>query len=576
MRKAILTGFFKVIIISLLICSLLFSYFIGSYTMKRTEDNMLYTLALMDYSLNFNKDLQAQLQQINPLIMAENTRITILSTDGAVLADTSNAINYGENHLNREEVEKALQKGIGVSVRYSDTDCRNMVYAAYLSSDNKHILRLALPYNGISDFIKAIVPALLTSVLLAFVAAFVTAKKLAWGIAKPMSEISAELDKIQTGVEHPVFKDYKYAELDNFVSSIKILSQRIDTNIEKLRMEKAKIDYILDNMKEGLILTDESFNVIIINKTAREILNRLDNSSGQPADFTMKTEITNRVKEVMLNGRDCMFDLPDEKNEKVYFVHITPTKKGLLDTAMSVVSVLMIDVSAERQSQKVRQDFFSNASHELKTPITSIQGYCELLLSDMPYTDEQKKEFLARIKSSATNITSLVNDILMISRMEAGTESESTCDVNVNSIIEDVLNATELMRNERGISADVKCPDIVVKADYNKIYQLINNLITNATKYNKAGGNIYIEAAYENSFFRFYIKDTGIGIPVQAQQRVFERFYRVDKGRSRKMGGTGLGLAIVKHIVGYYKGTIKLNSEVEKGTEIEVILPLKG
>lgn len=574
MKNAVIRGFFKVIILSLVICSLLFSYFIGRYTMERTEDNMLYTLALMDYSLEYDKDLQVQAQQINPIIMSEDSRITILDTKGNVLADTSKAIDYEENHLNREEVKKALEKGIGISVRHSNTEGKDMVYAAHLSSDGMHILRVALPYNGMSDFVKAITPAISVSVILAFIVAFITGRRLADGITKPLCEISSELDKIQSKTECPDFREYKYAELDSIVNSIKILSRRIETNIEKLRVEKVKIDYILDNMKEGLLLVDENLNVITINKTAMEILECSDRVSGNIVYFTQNLNIINGVADIMKSDTDCMFDIYDEKTEKTYLVHITRIKKGVLDKAMSGAIVLMMDVSVERQLQKVRQDFFSDASHELKTPITSIQGYCELLLSDMPYTYEQKKEFLVRIKNSTINITGLVNDILMIARLESGTESENLSEVNVKRIIEDVLDTTEPMRNENNISVKAECEDITIGADYNKIYQLINNLVTNATKYNNPNGSIYIKASIENSFFRFYIKDTGIGIPLQSQKRVFERFYRVDKGRSRKMGGTGLGLAIVKHIVNHYKGTINLKSEVDKGTEIEIRIPV--
>ena len=266
----------------------------------------------------------------------------------------------------------------------------------------------------------------------------------------------------------------------------------------------------------------------------------------------------------------------DENTEKTYLVHITKIKKGVWDKSTTGAIVLMIDVTSERESQKVRQNFFSDASHELKTPITSIQGYCELLLGDIKYSEEQEFQFLNRIRNSALNITNLINDILMISRLEAGAENESISKIHINKIIDDIINTTEPMRNENNISVSFDCEDIIVNADYNQIYQLINNLFVNAVKYNKPNGSINIETKIFNSFFCFNIKDTGIGIPMQEQKRVFERFYRVDKGRSRKLGGTGLGLAIVKHIVSFYKGTINLKSKIDKGTEIEVKIHLKN
>lgn len=576
MQKAITNGFLKVILICLLVCTILFSWLIGKYIMKNTEQDMLYTLSLMDYSLNYNSDLQEQAEKINPNIMSDNTRITILDNKGNIVADTSKEIDFNENHLDRDEIKQTLIDGIGICVRFSQTENRNMLYAAHISENGNYILRLAIPYNGLTDFIKAIIPAVLISILFAFAAAYIIGVRLAKGIAKPLNEISKEVLKIQDENTTLNLKEYKYEEIDNIVKSIKILSKRIDSNIEKLKYEKNKINYILDNMNEGMILVDENMNVITINKTAMEILECKNRIVKNIVHFTQNINIINGVSEIMKNEKDCMFDIFDKKTEKTYLVHITKIKKGVLDKSTAGAIVLMIDVTSERESQKIRQNFFSDASHELKTPITSIQGYCELLLGDIEYSDEQKFEFLNRIRNSTLNITNLINDILMISRLEAGAENENISKININKIIDDIINTTELMRNENNISVNLDCEDIIINADYNKIYQLINNLIVNAIKYNKPNGSINIETKISNSFFCFNIKDTGIGIPLQEQNRVFERFYRVDKGRSRKMGGTGLGLAIVKHIVSFYKGTINLKSKLDKGTEIEVKMPLEN
>lgn len=575
MKNAVIGGFLKVILISLAICSVLFCHFTGKYTLERTEEDMLYTLALMDYSLDYDNDLQIQAENINPFISSQNTRITILSSKGDVLADTSNAINYKENHIGREEIQKALAEGKGVSVRYSDTEKRNMLYTAYMSSDNDYILRLAIPYNGLKDFVKAIIPALFFSVIIAFIAAYITGRKLAGGITRPLSEISAELMKIQNGNETPQFKEYKYSELRNIILSIKILTRRIDTNIEKLRREKIKIDYILDNMSEGMLLIDGNKDVITINKAAKKILEcSRRHKYKNIVHYTQNINIITGVDEVIEGKKDYIFDLVKKEKGKIYSVHIAGIKKGILDNTMSGAIILMIDVTSDREARRIRQDFFSNASHELKTPITSIQGYSELLLSNMEYSTEQKYEFINRIKTEAQKMTLLINDILMISRLETGTGSVNITDVDMKAIAEDIIKTTKPMSEENDISIKLECQDIHIKADYNQMYQLINNLVVNAIKYNNKGGNIYINMYKDNESFCFNIRDTGIGIPPQSQQRVFERFYRVDKGRSRKLGGTGLGLAIVKHIVGFYKGNIELKSKVGEGTEINIKIPM--
>lgn len=241
----------------------------------------------------------------------------------------------------------------------------------------------------------------------------------------------------------------------------------------------------------------------------------------------------------------------------------------ITSSASNLSSRLKNAMEGLKQAQQVRQDFFANASHELKTPITSIQGYAELLDEGINIDPSTEKIFISRIKAEARNMTNLINDILEISKLELKKDSSIMMDVNVESIIEDMLKSYEPMIKEHKLTVSVKCKDAVIPSNPKHIQQLINNLISNSIKYNHDGGIVNIETGVrQNTTFYFRIQDTGIGIPESSRERVFERFYRVDKGRSRKMGGTGLGLSIVNHIVQYYNGRIFLESEENKGTDM--------
>ncbi|WP_349770302.1 ATP-binding protein [Hungatella sp.] len=228
-------------------------------------------------------------------------------------------------------------------------------------------------------------------------------------------------------------------------------------------------------------------------------------------------------------------------------------------------------IELERQ---IRQEFFSNASHELKTPITSVQGYAELLESGIIQDEEQKKDFIRRIKKEAVHMTSLINDILMISRLETK-EAEMVCqDVRMSIVLDDVLESLKPLAAFHEVLIHADCKPLCIYANARQMTELLSNLLSNAIKYNKPGGEVWVTITEEDKEMIIRVRDNGMGIPKESLGRIFERFYRVDKGRSRKQGGTGLGLSIVKHIAGYYHGTITVQSELEAGTEFTVKIPI--
>lgn len=243
-------------------------------------------------------------------------------------------------------------------------------------------------------------------------------------------------------------------------------------------------------------------------------------------------------------------------------------------TAVEMSVRLKQYVQQLEKERKIRQEFFSNASHELKTPLTSIQGYAELLEQDSIQDESLKQDFICRIKKEAVHMTSLINDILMISRLEANEIQAPVSSVDMQQLLSEILSTFAPLAGELEVTVFADCPPAVIQANPQHMHQLCQNLLSNAIKYNRPGGKVWIKVRKDEEKLILVVRDNGVGIPKEAQERIFERFYRVDKGRSRKQGGTGLGLSIVKHIVNYAQGEIKVVSVPGEGSCFTVTLPV--
>lgn len=265
-----------------------------------------------------------------------------------------------------------------------------------------------------------------------------------------------------------------------------------------------------------------------------------------------------------------------EESPEFHFKNYTYDEINVIaDTTLKMTKTMKESMDRIGFEKMVRQEFFSNASHELKTPLTSVRGYVELLENDMATDEKMKKDFLARIKKETDNMTNLINDILMISRLETKEAEVIMTEVRICPLLTEVCNSLEPLAHEYQVTLKTSCKPFIMNANTQQLRELISNLITNAIKYNKPGGEVDVSVSVEAKEFVIVVEDTGVGIPEDAKQRIFERFYRVDKGRSKKVGGTGLGLSIVKHIVNFYEGSIEVESKLSVGTKFTVRLPIK-
>ena len=464
MRRAVLGRFILVLLAALCINSVIFYVSASHLLMRTTAQSLIYTLSSIDNLLDYDQsdqELLRQTENLEDFTQRDESRLTLIRGDGTVAADSDAEAGEMDNHLQREEVRQALETGEGYTTRFSETLGQEMLYAACRSRHSDMILRLAVPYYGMQEFLPVLFPAVIVSFLAALGISVIFSRRFAYSVTKPLQDISKEMLKVRGDYGELHFDRYKYPEI----------------------------------------------NVI--------------------ADTTMKMS----------------------RNVKDYLSRI------------------------EKEKQ-IRQEFFSNASHELKTPITSIQGYAELLESGMIVDEEMKADFARRIKKEAENMTGLINDILMISRLEAKDAEVVFSQVRISVLLDDILDSLKPLAAQSQVFIHSDCQPISIEANPQQMKELLNNLITNAVKYNRPGGQVWIQIREKGDAMLIRVRDNGMGIPEDSLDRIFERFYRVDKGRSRKQGGTGLGLSIVKHIVSFYQGTIRVSSELDKGSEFVVELPL--
>lgn len=556
MTKSILRYFIIILIVALLSSCTISAMLVSNGILDTTKHDMLYSLKLIDYALDYDAPLESQIEKLNPLAYSDDTRISVIDVQGDVVADTARD-SISENHLERQEIQEALKNGEGYAQRKSETTGEETLYVALYNHDD-YVVRLSIPYHGITDYLSTLVPAFAISSVVSFVIAFILSRKLAVTISKPIIEISDSLDHMSKDFR-VYLKDYDYQEFNVIVDTIYNLSHRLRKSMREVKLERVKIDEILKQMNEGFVLLDENYKILSINEKAISILGNMK-VHDHILDYLYFPDI---IRALQNNITKQQVEIKIEEN--IYACYISRVDFG--------TTLLFVDITASKKAEKMRSEFFSNVSHELKTPMTSIRGYSDLLAQGVVQGDKQKQIMLEKIQTEVDSMSRLINDILMLSRLESMDVEAEMMPIKMKSIVDEVLESYEVEIAKHDIHMKYDFDDIVYEGNHQQIYTLLNNIIGNAIKYNKDHGEVSIDIETQGDGMKIVVEDTGIGIPLADQGRVFERFYRVDKGRSKQRGGTGLGLAIVKHIVSHYKGTIDLKSELNVGTKIEIVLP---
>lgn len=554
MSKLIFRYSCLVVIISLAICSATLVFLFSDYMLDSTKEDMMYTMKMMDHYLVGKEDISLEIMHLMPLIEEKGATITITDVEGNVV--TSSEQQSLENGTQSTEFLEALNTGLGFDVRYSPMNNQRAIFAAYYNEG--YVIHMVTPYTGV--FLNTRILLSVTMILvISIVAIAVCTNKLSKHFSNPLREIRHEIRKMNQR-EKMTFNKYKYDEYNLVANSLLTQKAITQKTMDRLQLEKLKIATILDQMNEGFILLDTNMMILIVNQKAKEILNRGMQVKRHIKEYVFQQEIIE-----VLEKQEVQHNVDLTLEQRIYSCIINKLEYG--------TTLLFVDITQSRQASKIRQEFFSNVSHELKTPMTSIKGYTELLQADMVQDESIKKDMLNKVQKEVTHMSTLINDILTISRLETKDVLVNKYPLRVKSIVDDVVSSLFLEANKKEVIIYTSCDDIIYEADAQHMHQILNNLVSNAIKYNKDNGKVTIKIYEKISHLYIEVVDTGIGIPLVEQDRIFERFYRCDKARSRSVGGTGLGLSIVKHIVQYYKGTIQLQSAVNQGTTIKVILP---
>lgn len=557
MRKSILRYFITLLLISLCICSTTSIFIISNLMKDDSETEMLYSVKLIEYNLDYSKDLNKQIETLNPLAYSDDTRISVINEKGRVLADTYKK-DISSNHIHREEVQEALhsKNHVGYAMRRSETTNQPLLYAAYYK--DHHIIRLSIPYSGVWGYIPELLPAFLISIFISIVFSYILARQLSKRVTKPLTEISDSLNNM-TDDYHFELPTTDYEEFTTIIDTIKNLSHRLRKSMRETRFEQDKINAILRKMKEGFILLDENGMILSVNDSAIRILGPLKEKDNL-IDHIHYPELIHAL-------------MNDSKKQRIELSIHGFDYQCAISRLPFGTALFFMDITAMKNSQKMREEFFSSVSHELKTPITAIRGYSELLSQGFINDDAQKKKMLTKIQDEVGNMSSLINDILMLSRLDSDDLIVEKVPIKMKTLLDDLKEDYEGLLLKYKVDLIIDAEPITYIGDNSQIETLLSNLVSNAIKYNKENGQVYVHVFSQDNEMVIEVKDTGIGIPHADQGRVFERFYRVDKGRSRAKGGTGLGLAIVKHIVSYNNGSIHLESQLGEGTDIKITLP---
>jgi two-component system phosphate regulon sensor histidine kinase PhoR len=508
------------------------------------------------------------------------TRITVILPDGTVIGDSRETPRLMDNHGNRPEIITALAGETGKSMRFSKTLMQRMMYVAVPIRDQHEILavlRTSLPATAVENEIRSIqlkiaLGGCIIAVLAAGISWFISRR-----ISKPIEQMKKSAEQFAGGDLSHRLTSPATEEMASLADAMNQMAAQLDDRIETISRQRNQLETVLASMLEGVIAVDTEERIVSINRAAAQLF------ANQPADCRTKSiqevirspALQQFIRSALNNVNPAEEDITLYQNEeRVIDVKSSP----LLDAGQQQMGTLVVfnDVTQLRRLENMRRDFVANVSHEIKTPLTAIKGFVETLQQGNVEKTHEKERFLGIIQKHVDRLNSIVEDLLTLSRIEQEDEQKA---INAEeSKIEDVFKAAiqlcKAKAEEKKIRIDLDCEkDATAIFDPTLIEQAVVNLLDNALKYSKPQSTVLLESHQQNSELTISVQDHGIGIAQKHLPRLFERFYRVDKARSRNMGGTGLGLAIVKHIAQAHDGYVEVESELGEGSRFSIYLP---
>jgi two-component system phosphate regulon sensor histidine kinase PhoR len=511
-------------------------------------------------------------------IAQSGARLTVVADDGRVLVDSSEDLKKMESHAERPEIREALADGEGRAVRHSDTLNRDFVYLALRYQPARGapaVIRLALPVERLDQALGSFRRRLWSVSLLILV----VTGAMSFFVSRSVTARIERLKLFSRRVAHGDFRelplDRQQDELAELSQTLNATGARLDRTIRSLTEERNQSEAILRSMAEGVAVIGSDQRVVFCNQAFCQVL-AIDLSRWEKrpmVEVIRQSDLLDVIRRALAGNESV-------RSEVV--VGVVRTKSFAVTTApvrsdgLVVGAVLVLhDISELRRLERARRDFVANVSHEFKTPLTAIQGFAETLLGGAVEDMENRYRFLEIIRNHAIRLSRLTDDLLKLSQIEAGKLELESRAVPIASLIEPCLETTRLRASSKKLhlEADYEADLAPVRGDVSSLQEILQNLLDNAVRYTPPGGRICVRAQSTGQEVVISVSDTGIGIPKVEQERIFERFYRVDPARSREMGGTGLGLSIAKHLVEAHGGRIEVESEVSRGSTFSVFLP---
>ncbi len=543
--RSILSATISVLVVSLVVTTMFLYKHFTDIQIKQLKDELyLVSTAVEKSGIDYLEKLSN-----------DYVRITWVNSDGKVLFDSQADAVEMENHLDREEIKEAFENGKGSSKRKSDTLTRNTLYEAIKLSDGT-VLRMSFGVmSGVVVFISMLQP-ILAIVFIAIVLSAILAHKMSKKITKPINSLN---------LDNPLDND-TYEELLPLLKRIHQQKRKINHKADELKQKKDEFAIITENMREGLILLDSNKQILSINRSAMKIISADYDCIGK--DFIRierRNDINTAVERAYGIGHS---EIRVKENEYEYQIDVSRIEH---DGKTVGAVFLAFDVTEQANAERIRREFSANVSHELKTPLQAITGSAELMENGLVKPEDIPK-FVGRIHKEAERLVSLVEDIIRLSQLDEGNEMPKE-NISLKSITEEVFDILYDSAEKKDVTLSVTGENGNYVGVKRLMFEVIYNLCDNAIKYNKNGGKVNVNITESGADITCKISDTGIGISLEHQPRIFERFYRVDKSHSRKSGGTGLGLSIVKHAVMYHNGSVLLESRPNVGTTVTLKFP---
>jgi two-component system, OmpR family, phosphate regulon sensor histidine kinase PhoR len=566
MKKKLMQSILSVLILSVVVLTVFFIKIINNQYSQNIRHNLEKNNQFIISIINTNNISDNQIFFEKNLSNLE-MRITYIDRIGSVLLDSVADIETMDNHNNRPEVQEARQNGFGYSIRYSRSVNKNMLYAATSFNDG-YIIRSSMPVDFIISFENRYIKYYIIALVCVILAASIISSRLSQIILKPIKDLRYITSRVANGELSKRVKLISEDEIGDLGKAFNNMADKLQQSIRQVTERQNRLEAILKSMDSGVIAIDRNYKVIMINPYAKEMF-RIDKDiiGENLMDITQDFQLENIFKKSTAEYTEIKLLWPKERNLRI------KTADMINDTELIGTVAVVQDITDIKRLENIRSQFVANVSHELKTPLTSIKGFAETL--KFVEDPQMRDKFLDIINDEAERLTRLINDILTLSAIEQHIELKSEI-INVREIVDDVYYLMKNTAESKNIKLEIlRKGDLHIEGDRDQFKQMLINLVDNAIKYSEEGAQVFIGTDIKQNKQIVWVEDTGVGMSDEHVSRIFERFYRIDKARSRAQGGTGLGLAIVKHIVLGLNGTIDVESKIGKGTKFTVSIPFK-